>query len=148
MPRTKNNKETQAKKDSNHSKPSQAHNHAHTHSPAHKNTNNKKHKTKEPSNKHLQAEASFAKEIKALTKQVQRLRDTELLHVYKKPWKFLWFSFWKGMMIGLGSVIGASLLVGIFMYLMGKVSLVPFLGDVVQDVLTEIDIQNIFTDIK
>ena len=53
----------------------------------------------------------------------------------------MWFSFLKGLMIGFGSVLGASVLVGIFIYILAQIRLVPILGDLVEDVINQIQIE-------
>jgi len=94
----------------------------------------------------IKAERALVKELNKLTKQVAHLQDTELIRVYKKPLKFLWFAFLKGLMIGFGSVLGASFLVGFFIYLVGQIQLVPVVGDFVKDVLDELDVANVVTE--
>ena len=81
---------------------------------------------------------ALAKEMKELTTEITRLKDMDFMQVFKHPWKFLWYSFLKGLMIGFGSVLGASVLVGLFIYLLAQVRLVPILGDFVQDVIDQI----------
>jgi hypothetical protein len=94
----------------------------------------------------VKAEAELTRELKELTKQVEKLRDADLMENFKKPGKFLWFSFLKGVMMGFGSVLGASLLVGIAVYLMGQIQLVPVVGDFVKGVLTQIDSGQVFEE--
>ncbi|MBI2634923.1 hypothetical protein HYW82_04645 [Candidatus Peregrinibacteria bacterium] len=86
-------------------------------------------------------EQQLAAAVTDLTKEVGKLKDLEFIRVFKHPWKFMWFSFLKGLMVGFGGVLGASVLVAIFVYLLGQISVVPILGDVVQDVLTEIGLE-------
>lgn len=88
----------------------------------------------------LKAEIQLAKEMKELTKELQKLKDQEFLQVFKKPFKFLWFSFLKGLMVGFGSVLGASILVALFVYLVAQISLVPIVGDFVEDIMSQIQI--------
>jgi len=40
--------------------------------------------------------------------------------------------------VGFGSVLGASVLVAIFIYIIAQIQVVPFLGDFVQDVIKEV----------
>lgn len=87
---------------------------------------------------HLQAQAQLTREVTSLTQEVQKLKDMELIQIFKHPLKFLWFSFLKGVMVGFGSVLGASLVVGIFLYLLAQISLVPVIGDFVQKVINQI----------
>lgn len=94
----------------------------------------------------LRAETDLVKEINKLTKQVERFQDLEVMYVYKKPFKFLGFALLKGLMIGFGSVLGASFLVGLFIYLVAQIQLVPFVGDFVNGVLQELDTNNIVTE--
>lgn len=96
----------------------------------------------------LKAEKELVNEVKKLTKQVENLRNTELIRVYKRPGKFLLFSFLKGLMVGFGSVLGASLLVGMFVYLVSQIQLVPFFGDFVTDILKEIDTNQVLIEEK
>jgi len=88
----------------------------------------------------LKAEIQLAKEMKELTKELQKLKDQEFLQVFKRPVKFLWFSFLKGLMVGFGSVLGASILVALFVYLVAQISLVPIVGDFVEDIMSQIQI--------
>lgn len=85
---------------------------------------------------------SLTKDAKELAKEVKKLKELEFFQVFKHPWKFMWFSLLKGMMVGLGSVIGASVLVGFLVYLIGQISFVPILGDFVEDIITQINLNN------
>jgi len=85
-------------------------------------------------------EKELAKEVKDLTTEIKKLKSMEFIQVFKHPWKFIWFSLLKGLMVGLGSVIGATLLVAIFIYILAKIQLVPIVGDFVESVLQEIQL--------
>jgi hypothetical protein len=81
---------------------------------------------------------ALAKEVKDLAQEIGRLKKMDFMQVFNHPVKFLWYSFLKGLMVGLGSVLGASVLVAIVIYLLAQVRLVPILGDLVQDVINQI----------
>ncbi len=53
------------------------------------------------------------------------------------------FSFLKGLMVGFGSILGASVLVGGFVFLIAQVSFVPVLGDFVEDIIAQIQIEKV-----
>ena len=89
----------------------------------------------------LTAEKQLAKEIKELTKEVKKLKNLDFLRVFKNPWKFMLFSFLKGLMVGFGSILGASVLVGSFIFLLAQISLVPVLGDFVEDIISQIQVE-------
>lgn len=84
-------------------------------------------------------ELQLAKEVKLLTKEVTRLHDCEFLKVFKNPWKFIGFSFMKGLVIGLGTVLGATVLVAIAAYLLAQIRFVPIIGDFVEQIITHIE---------
>jgi hypothetical protein len=87
-----------------------------------------------PSNNSL----ALAREIKELATEISRLKKMDFMQVFNHPVKFLFYSFLKGLMIGFGSVLGASVLVGIFIYILAQIRLVPILGDFVQEVINQI----------
>lgn len=84
---------------------------------------------------------TLAKEVKALAIEIGRLKKMDFMQVFKHPVKFLFYSFLKGLMIGFGSVLGASVLVGIFIYVLAQIRLVPILGDFVQEVIDQIQVE-------
>lgn len=86
--------------------------------------------------------ASLAREVKELTKEIQKLKNSEFLKVFAHPWKFMVFSLMKGMMVGLGSIIGATVLVGFLIYLLSKISFVPIIGDFVKDIMNQIQTES------
>lgn len=89
----------------------------------------------------LKAEKDLAREITMLTKEVGKLRDMELIQVMKHPWKMMWLSFLKGIAIGFGSVLGASLVVALFMYILSQATSVPVIGSFVQDIVNNIKVK-------
>ena len=93
-------------------------------------------------NSKLKSEIELAKELKILTKEVNKLKDLEFMKVFSHPLKFMWFSLLKGMMVGLGSIIGATVLVGLLIYLLSKISLVPIIGDFVKDIMNQIQTES------
>jgi len=45
----------------------------------------------------------------------------------------------KGIMVGFGSVLGATVFLSIFIYILAQISLVPIVGDFVKDVMSSIE---------
>ena len=50
----------------------------------------------------------------------------------------MWMSFLKGLMVGFGSILGASVLVAVFIYGIAQISFVPVIGGFVEDVIDEV----------
>jgi|GEM_PF-1691566 len=81
---------------------------------------------------------ALAREMKELTAEITRLKKMDFMQVFNHPLKFLWYSFLRGLMLGFGSVLGASVLVGLFIYILAQIRLVPIVGDFVQSVINQI----------
>lgn len=90
---------------------------------------------------HRDHSLALAREMKELTSEITRLKKMDFMQVFNHPIKFLFYSFMKGLMIGFGSVLGASVLVGIFIYILAQIRLVPILGDFVQEVINQIQVE-------
>lgn len=84
-------------------------------------------------------ELELAKEINLLSKEIARMKDMEVIQIFKNKWKFLGLSLLKGIMIGFGSVLGATLFIYIFISLLAQLSVVPVIGDFVQNIIDEVD---------
>lgn len=91
-----------------------------------------------PAKKAPSTELQLIKEVRALAKEVQNLRDLELMQVFKHPWRMTYFSLWKGMMVGFGSAIGATLLVALLVYILSQFSSVPVLGNLLDNLTSKI----------
>ena len=50
--------------------------------------------------------------------------------------KLIWFNFMRGLAFGLGSVIGATVLVSILVYLLRGIDFIPIIGDWATEVLS------------
>lgn len=85
-----------------------------------------------------QTEIELSKQVKELTKEVSKLKDLEFIRVFHHPWKFMWFSFLKGLMVGFGSVLGATVVLSLFIFLLSQISLVPIIGDFVQEIINDV----------
>lgn len=86
----------------------------------------------------------LTREVRELTKEIARLKDMDFMQVFNRPIKFFFYSFMKGLMVGLGSVLGASVLVALLIYLLTKISFVPIVGDFVKDIVQQIQVEQIF----
>lgn len=85
-----------------------------------------------------ETELELAREVHALSDEVRKLKDLEFIKILANPWKFLGFSLLKGLMVGLGTVLGATVLVAVLVYLLAQISFVPIVGDFVEDIMDEI----------
>lgn len=84
-------------------------------------------------------ELELAKEIRHLSREIKKIKSMEVIKIYKHPWKFLGLSMIKGIMVGFGSVLGATVFLSIFIYILAQISFVPVVGDFVRDVMESIE---------
>ena len=78
-------------------------------------------------------------EIKRLAKAVETLNSHNLVRAYNSKRLLLWYNFIRGLAFGLGTVIGATILVYILMQFLAKIEFVPILGDWALKIISEIE---------
>lgn len=83
-------------------------------------------------------EKELIKAAKELSKEVRKLKRLEVIRIFKHPAKFFWFSFMKGVAVGLGTVFGLTVVLSLLIYLLGKIEFVPIVGEFVQEVIEQI----------
>ncbi len=72
---------------------------------------------------------SLVEEIAQLRREVALLNGHRFIRVQNSFWRMLGFQFLRGLALGLGSVIGATLLVSFAVYLLSHIDFIPILGD-------------------
>jgi hypothetical protein len=79
-------------------------------------------------------------EIAALRKEVERLNAHRFVAILNHPWKGIGFQFLRGIAFGLGSVIGATLVVSALGFALSTVNFVPILGDWANEIAKQIEV--------
>lgn len=86
-------------------------------------------------------------EIRSLRKEIERLNGHRFFRIHDKFWTMVWHSLARGLMMGLGTVVGATLLLSVVVWTLAQIEFIPIIGeyarqiiDIVQDVGN--DIQN------
>jgi hypothetical protein len=67
--------------------------------------------------------------IRRLTAEVERFNNHRFIAVQNSRWRLLGFQFMRGLAFGLGSVIGASLLVSMIGWWLSQFEFLPLIGD-------------------
>lgn len=73
--------------------------------------------------------STLAAEIAALQAEVARLNAHRFVRNLNSPVRMLAFTFARGLALGLGTVVGASILVSVLVYLLAQVDFIPILGE-------------------
>lgn len=80
----------------------------------------------------------LAKEVKNLSKNIRDLESEKIFQLVSNPWRLMWYSFLKGLMVGFGSVLGATVIVGVFVYALSQIEFIPIIGDWVKQILEQV----------
>ncbi len=84
---------------------------------------------------HIAAETKLAKEISQLALAIKQIEKLQPFAALRNRKQFFAYSFLHGLLVGFGSVLGASLLVGLFIFLLKQIEFAPWIGNFVQKIL-------------
>ena len=73
--------------------------------------------------------SELEREVGALRREIERLNGHRMLRIYGSTGRLLWHQFLRGLAFGLGSVVGATILVSVLVYVLSFVDFVPVLGE-------------------
>lgn len=80
----------------------------------------------------------LTQDIRALKAEVQRLNEHRYIRVMNSTPRLLWMSFLRGLATGLGTVVGATVLVSVMVYFLSQIELIPIIGDWAKQIAAEI----------
>ena len=78
-------------------------------------------------------------EINKLSVAITSLNNNNIFKIYNSTKKILFISFLKGLVSGLGWIIGATILVSLLTYILSQIEFIPILGDIVSQLIEEIE---------
>ena len=87
-------------------------------------------------------QSGLATEVKLLRDEVSRMNNHRFIRLHDSIWKLGAFQLYRGLAFGLGSVLGATLLVSILVRMLGSIDFVPVLGDWVQQIVDQIGVKD------
>jgi len=74
-----------------------------------------------------------------LAEAIETLKVHNLMRIYSSSQRIIWTNFLRGLAFGLGSVIGASILVYITVQILAQIEFIPILGDWALRLISEIE---------
>ncbi|MEL7459641.1 MAG: DUF5665 domain-containing protein [Pseudomonadota bacterium] len=77
-----------------------------------------------------------------LSDEVARLNSHSFITLHNRPWRLLGFQFAKGLAFGLGTVIGASILVSAIAVALAQIEFLPIIGEWAAEIARQIDAAN------
>lgn len=83
-----------------------------------------------------ETEAALAK----LTAEVERLNQHRFIRVQNSLWRLIMFQFVRGLAFGLGSVMGATILVSLLAWWVSQLEFLPIIGDWAAQIVKQIEL--------
>ncbi len=83
--------------------------------------------------------AQIDSELARLADAVEELNAQGVMRLYGSGWRVLGLQFARGLVFGLGTALGAGVLVSVLVYSLSKIQFVPVIGDFARDVIVEIE---------
>ena len=78
-------------------------------------------------------------DITRLADTLEKINSQTFLRIYNSIWRLLWVNFLRGLAFGLGSVLGATILVSVLILILHQIEFVPILGEWAVKLITEVE---------
>lgn len=88
----------------------------------------------EPTN----TDADMAEEMARLSAAMETLSNHRFVRIHNSTWRMLGLQFIRGLALGLGTVLGASVLVSLVVLTLSQVSFIPVIGSWATQIIEEI----------
>lgn len=79
-------------------------------------------------------------QLDKLTSELQTLNNHRFIRINNSLWRLVLFQFTRGLAFGLGSVLGASILVSLLVWWLAQFEFIPIIGDFTKQLIDWIEI--------
>ncbi len=73
---------------------------------------------------------------------MRKLSEHYFFQMNESVWKIVWFSLLRGLMFGLGTVLGATILVYVLVLLLSQIEFIPIIGEWSAKIIEQIQTYN------
>lgn len=84
------------------------------------------------------SDPALISEIEQLRREFERMNNHRFIRLHDSIWRLGLFQLYRGLAFGLGSVLGATILVSLLGYMLASIDFIPVLGDWATQILEEI----------
>jgi hypothetical protein len=77
-------------------------------------------------------------ELSALREEVDKLNKHRFLRAHDNAFRMMGYNFLRGLAVGLGTVVGATMLVSVAAYFLAQIDFIPIIGDWAKIIAQEI----------
>lgn len=81
---------------------------------------------------------SLVEEVRAVRDEMRRLNEKRFFRIESSLWRVASWSLVRGLAFGLGSVLGATILLSVLVTMLASIDFIPVLGDLAQRLIEEI----------
>ena len=78
-------------------------------------------------------------QLRALTEEVRKLNEHRFIRVQNSYWRLITYQFVRGLAFGLGTLMGATVLVSLLAWWASQFSFVPVLGEWLNQIVQEME---------
>ncbi|MEL7280311.1 MAG: DUF5665 domain-containing protein [Pseudomonadota bacterium] len=82
---------------------------------------------------------ALATEVRALREELTRLNGHGFVRVYNSVPRFLAYNFAKGLVVGLGTVLGATLLLSVVAWSISQIEFLPIVGEWASEIARQME---------
>lgn len=82
------------------------------------------------------SEDQWHKDLASLQSEVHKMNSHRFIRMHNSLPRLIWFNFMRGLAFGLGSVLGATVLVSVLVYFLSQINFIPIIGDWATEVLS------------
>src|SRR6056297_3301557 len=83
--------------------------------------------------------ADLREEVAGLRREVARLNKHRFVRLHNSIVKLLWFNFLRGAAFGLGTVLGASVLLSALVWSVSQVEMLPVIGEWAAEIVRQME---------
>lgn len=80
---------------------------------------------------------SLEEDVKAVRAELQRLNSHRFIQMHDKPLRVIGFNFVRGLAFGLGTFLGASILLSVAASALAQIDFIPIVGDWASEIASE-----------
>jgi hypothetical protein len=83
-------------------------------------------------------ESTLEAEVNALRLELKKLNEQRFIQIQNSLVRLLAFQFLRGLALGLGTVVGATILVSFLVYLLSNIDFIPVIGEWASEIAAQI----------
>lgn len=86
----------------------------------------------------LSTNEKLARDMATLQSEVAKLNQHQFVRIHNSYWRLIIFQFFRGLAFGLGTVVGATILVSLLVYMLSSIDFIPILGEWAAEIAAQI----------